>query len=131
MPQDLEIRPNVEEISGPLMDYYERLKKIFKYMRERLQKFRSERTEFLHKNKVYHAHEVGQIAYMYQAKGSVIQTDSRKITCYFVGPLVMYKAIGPNQFQLMSLTGQIYPQLVEETRLKPGSNGQLREVCPF
>ena len=59
--------------------------------------------------------------YMYQAKGSVIQTGSRKIACYFAGPLVMYKAIGPNQFRLMSLTGQIYPQLTEETRLKPGS----------
>ena len=33
----------------------------------------------------------------------------------------MYKAMGPNQFQLMSLSGQIYPQLIEETRLKPGS----------
>ena len=59
--------------------------------------------------------------YMYQAKDSVIQTGSRKIACYFVGPLVMYKAIGPNQFLLMSLTGQIYSQLIEETRLKPGS----------
>ena len=71
----------------------------------------------LNKNKVYHAYEVGQIVYMYQAKGSVIQTGSRKIACYLTGPLVMYKAIWPNQFLLMSLTGQIYPQLIEETRL--------------
>ena len=54
-------------------------------------------------------------------KGSVIQTGSRKIACYFVGPLVIYKAIGPNQFLLMSLTVQIYPHLTEETRLKLGS----------
>ena len=58
---------------------------------------------------------------MYQEKGSVIQTGSRKIACYFVGPLVIYKAIGPNQFLLMFLTGPIYPYLIEETRLKPGS----------
>ena len=57
---------------------------------------------------------------MYQAKGSIAQTGSRKIACYFVGPLVIYKAIGPNQFLLMSLLGQIYPFLLEETRLKPG-----------
>ena len=50
-----------------------------------------------------------------------MQTGSQKIVCYFVGPLVIYKAIGPNQFLLMSLTGQIYPHLIEETRLKPGS----------
>ena len=65
----------------------------------------------MNKNKVYHAYEVGQIVYMYQAKGSVIHTGSRKIACYFVGPLVIYKAIGPNQFLLMSLTGQIDPPL--------------------
>ena len=58
---------------------------------------------------------------MYQAKSSIAQTESRKIACYFVGPLVIYKAIGPNQFLFMSLLGQIYPFLVEETRLKPGS----------
>ena len=86
-------------------------------MRDRLQRLRSERTELLNKNKVYHAYKVGQIVCMYQAKGSVIQTGSRKIACYFVESLVMYKAIGPNQFLLMSLTGQIYPQLIEETRL--------------
>ena len=90
-------------------------------MRDRLQKFRSERTDLLNKNKEYHTYEVGQIVYMYQVKGSIGQTCSQKITCYFVGPLVIYKAIGPNQFLLMSLTGQIYPHLIEETRLKPGS----------
>ena len=117
---ELEIRPDVV-VSGTFTEYYERLKKNLKYMRDRLQKFRSERTDLLNKNKEYHAYEVGQIVYMYQAKGSIVQTGSRKIACYFVGPLVIYKAIGPNQFLLMSLTGQIYPYLIEETRLKPGT----------
>ena len=75
----------------------------------------------LNKNKEYHTYEVGQIVYMYQVKGSIVQTGSWKIACFFVGPLIIYKAIGPNQFLLMSLTGQIYPHLIEETRLKPGS----------
>ena len=83
-------------------------------MQDRLQKFRSERTDLLNKNREYHTYEVGQIVYMDQAKGSIVQTGSRKIACYFVGPLVIYKAIGPNQFLLMSLTGQIYPHLIED-----------------
>ena len=57
---------------------------------------------------------------MYQAKGSVVQTGSRKVACFFVGPLVIFKAVRPNQFLLMSLDGQIYPYLIEETRLKSG-----------
>ena len=36
--QELEIRPNVF-VSRTFTDYYERLKKILKYMRDRLQKF--------------------------------------------------------------------------------------------
>ena len=58
--QDLEIKPNVV-VSGTFTDYYERLKKNLKYMRDKLQKFRSERTDLMNKNKVYHAYEVGQI----------------------------------------------------------------------
>ena len=57
---------------------------------------------------------------MYQAKGTIVHRESRKIACYYVRPLVIYKAIGPNQFLLMSLDGVVYPHLVEETRLKPG-----------
>ena len=38
-----------------------------------------------------------------------------------MGPLVIYKAIGPNQFLLMSLDGIIYPKLIEESRLEAGS----------
>ena len=117
---ELEVKPEIV-VSGTFQTYYERLKKNLKYLGERLQKFRSARTDLLNKNRKYHAFEAGQIVYMYQAKGSIVQTGSRKIACYFVGPLVIYKAIGPNQFLLMSLLGQIYPFLVEETRLKPGS----------
>ena len=85
---ELEIRPDVV-VSGTFTEYYEQLKKNLKYMRDRLQKFRSERTDLLNKNREHHAYEVGQIVYMYQAKGSIVQTGSRKIACYFVGPLVI------------------------------------------
>ena len=57
---ELEIRPDVV-VSGTFTEYYEQLKKNLKYMRDRLQKFRSERTDLLNKNKEYHAYEVGQI----------------------------------------------------------------------
>ena len=50
-----------------------------------------------------------------------MQTGSREIQCYFIGPLAIYKCIkSPNQFLLMSLDGVLYPVVVEEGRLKPG-----------
>ena len=103
------------------MTHYEKLKKNLKHMGERLQKFRSQRLDMLNRNRQQHAFEIDQIVYMYQARGSMVQTGSRKVAFFFVGPLVIFKAVGPNQFLLMSLDGQIYPHLIEETRLKPGT----------
>ena len=57
---------------------------------------------------------------MYNPSGSQLQTGSRKIQCHFVGPLVIYKCISPNQFLLMSLDGILYLVIVEEAGLKPG-----------
>ena len=118
--QELELKVDTV-VSGTFTDYYEKLMKNLKYMGERLQKFRSQRLNMLNRNRQYHAFEIGQIVYMYQARGSMVQTGSRKIACFFVGSLVIYKAAGPNQFFLMSLHGQIYPHLIEETRHKPGT----------
>ena len=108
-------------VSGTFTDYYEKLKKNLKYMGERLQTFKSQRLDILNRNRQQHAFEIGQIVYLYQARGSMVQTGSRKVACFFVGPLVIFKAVGPNQFLLMSLDGQIYPHLIEETRRKPGT----------
>ena len=116
----LEIEPQAV-VTAHFHTYYEKLKKSLTYMRERLQRFRSARTDLWNRNKVPHAFEAGQIVYLYQAKGTIVQTGSRKIACYFVGPLVIYKAVSPNQFILMSLSGQVYPHLIEESRIKPGS----------
>ena len=90
-------------------------------MGERLQKFRSQRLDLLNKDREYQASEVGQIVYMFQARGSVVETGSTKIRCNYIGPLVIFKAVGPNQFLLMSLDGLIYPHLIEQSRLEAGT----------
>ena len=99
---ELEIKVDTV-VSGTFKDYYEKLKKNLQYMGERLQKFRSQRLDLLNKDREYQAFEVGQIVYMFQARGSVVETGSRKIRCNYIGPLVIFKAVGPNQFLLMSL----------------------------
>ena len=86
----------------------------------RLQRFRSQRLDLLNKDREYCAFEVGQIVYMYQARHSVVETGSRKIKCNYIGPLIIFKAVGPNQFLLMSLDGLIYLHLFEQLRLKAG-----------
>ena len=117
---ELEIKVDTV-VSGTFKEYYEKLKRNLQYMGERLQKFRSQRLDLLNKDREYQAFEVGQIVYMFQARGSVIETGSRKIRCNYIGPLVIFKAVGPNQFLLMSLDGLIYPDLIEQSRLKAGT----------
>ena len=68
----------------------------------------------LNKGREYQAFEVGQTVYMYQARGSIVETGSRKIKCNYIGPLIIFKAVGPNQFLLMSLDGLIYHYLIEQ-----------------
>ena len=85
---ELEVRVDTV-ISGTFKEYYEKLKKNLQYMAARLQKFRSQRLDMLNKDRDYQAYQIGQIVYMYQARGSVVQTGSRKIACYFVGPLII------------------------------------------
>ena len=58
---------------------------------------------------------------MYQARSSVIETGCRKIRCNYIGPLIIFKAVGPKQFLLMSLDGLIYSHLLEQSRLKAGT----------
>ena len=107
-------------VRGTFKDYYEKLKKNLQYMGERLQRFRSQRLDLLNKNREYQAFEVGQIVYMYHARGSIFETG-RKIKCNYIGPLSIFKAVGPNQSLLMSLDGLIYPNLIEQSRLKAGT----------
>ena len=105
---ELEIKVDTV-VSGTFKNYYEKLKKNLQYMGERLQRFRSQRLDLLNKDREYQAFEVGQIVYMYQARGSIVETGSRKIKCSYIWPLIIFKAVGRNQFLLMSLDGLIYP----------------------
>ena len=108
-------------VGGTFNDYYERLNKNLKYLGERLEKFRSASLDLLNKDRKSHSYQVGQLVYVFQARGIIVQSFSRKINTYYVRPLVINKAIGPNQFLLMSLDGIIFPKLIEESRLKAGS----------
>jgi len=107
-------------VTGQFKQYQKLLIQRLAYLREHIQKFRDKRTEMWNKDRKQHYFSIGQLVYVHIQAGAMLQTGSQKITCHFVGPLVIYKAVSPNQFLLMSLDGMVYPHLIEETRLKPG-----------
>ena len=116
---DLEISVSAP-VAGEYRDYVCSLQKQLTVLHKHLQQFRDKRQEMLNKDKELHGFSVREIVYLHLPSGAVLQAGSRKIRCKFVGPLVIYKAISPSQFLIMSLTGEIYPRLIEESRMKPG-----------
>ena len=70
---DLEVQPDIV-VNGTFRTFYEKLKKNLQYLCPRLQRFRSQRTDLLNRNKKCHAYQAGQIVYMYQAKGTILRT---------------------------------------------------------
>ena len=115
----MEVTPEIP-VSGSFKDYLGALKKQLTYLRTNLAKFRDVRMDLLNKDREMHSYHAGDLVYVYMPRGAMLQSGSRKIACHFVGPLVVYRAVSPNQFFLMSLDGIVYPHLIEETRLKPG-----------
>jgi len=90
-------------------------------MRERLHKLRDQRLKLQNQYREYNGYKKGQLVYLYHPLGATLQTGSRKICARFVGPLVIYGVLDAQQYILMSLDGNIFPNIVETTRLKPGS----------
>ena len=100
--------------------FYAQLVKRIGFLHKKIQDHKDSRVEMQNKDKEHHHYQTGDLVYLYQPKGALIQSGSKKVACNFVGPLVIYKAISPRQFFLMSLDGLLYPHLIEETRIKPG-----------
>ena len=117
---DMELKPTAP-IPVSYRQYLTTLQKQLSFLHKHIQCYRDNRQDVLNQDKTPHGYLVGQLVYLYMPSGAVLQTGSRKISCKFVGPLVIYKAISPNQFLLMSLTGEVYPRLIEETRIKPAT----------
>ena len=84
--QELELKVDTV-VSGTFTDYYEKLKKNLKYMGDRLQKFRSQRLDLLNRNRQSHAFEIGQIIYMYQARGADWKQKNSLLLCRSPGNL--------------------------------------------
>ena len=127
-----ECKPNVP-ISGIHGKAHENLQEKLLYFRQSLEEFRSSRIALMNKDRQHYGFTVGQIVHMYNPTGSQLQTGNRKIKCYFVGPLAIYKCISSNQFLLMSLDGVLYQMILEEARLKLGlistHTGAVRTLC--
>ena len=50
---------------------------------------------------------------------SQLRTASRKVAIRYVGPLVIYEIVDPNNYLLMTMDGKLLRGVFEHERLKP------------
>ena len=61
----------------------------------------------------------GDLVYIISPLTSRLRTSSRKIAVKYIGPVVIYKIIGPHNYLLMTLDGVMLRGIFEHKRLKP------------
>ena len=115
---NLESTPDIK-VSGTCKEYYELLIKRLKYLHKLLLDFKSKRLAVINKNRDFFQYNSGDLVYIVSLLMSQLCTASRKVMIKYVGPVVIYNIIDPQNYLLMMLDGKILRGLFEHERLKP------------
>ena len=73
----------------------------------------------INKDRAFFQYNSGHLVYIISPLTSQLHTASRKVMIKYVGPVVIYKIIDPQNYLLMTLDGKILWGLFEHERLKP------------
>ena len=73
----------------------------------------------LNKDKKFFQYKSGDLVYIILSLTSQLKISSRKVSVKYVGPVVVYKIIGPKLFLLCILDGKLLLGLFEHERWKP------------
>ena len=94
-------------VSRTFKEYYELLNKRVKYLQDILFNFKSKRLAMINKDRTFFQYESGDLVYIISSLTSHLHTESHKVAIKYVGPVVIYKIIGPHNYLLMTLDGKI------------------------
>ena len=115
---DLETDPNIKVV-GTFKEYYMQLGKRLQYLHKLLQDARTKRLALMNKDRDYFQYNSDDLVYIISPLTSQLRTVSRKVTIKYVGPLAIYKIVGPHNYLLITLDGKLLRGLFEHERLKP------------
>ena len=129
---NVETYPDIK-VSRNFREYYESLNKRIKYLQNLLFNFRSQRLATINKNRENFQYREGDLVYIISPLTSQLRTYSQKIAVQYVGPVVIYKIVGPHNYLLMTLDGIILKGIFEHKRLKPAvirkSHGNVQNLA--
>ena len=119
-------------MSGSFKDYHTLLNKRLKYLQNILQQFKSKHLAMINKDCEDFQYNSGDLVYIISPLTSQLRTTSRKVAIKYVGPLVIYKIVDPQNYFLMMLDRKILRGLFGHERLKPAiirtSHGNVNSI---
>ena len=83
------------------------------YLHELLQDFKLKWVAMINKNRSFSSYNSRDLVYIISPLMSQLRTSSRKASIKYLGPLVIYKIIDPDNYMLMTLDGRILRGLFE------------------
>ena len=75
----------------------------------------------INKDRTFFQYNSGDLVCIISPLTSQLCTTSRKVMIKYVGPVVIYKIIDPQNYLLMTLDGKMLRGLSEHERLKPAN----------
>ena len=73
----------------------------------------------INKDREYFQYNSGHLVHLISPLTSQLRTASRKVAIRYVGPLVIYKIVDPQNYLLMTMDGKLLRGVFEHERLKP------------
>ena len=73
----------------------------------------------INKDRGFFQYKGGDLVYIISPLTSQLCAASHKVAIKYVGPVIIYKIIGPHNYLIMTLDGKILRLLFEHKRLKP------------
>ena len=129
---NLESNPDIK-VSKTFREYYEFLNKRIKYLQNILFNFKPKRLEMINKNRAFFQYKSGDLIYIISPLTSQLCMASCKVAIKYVGSVVIYKIIGPHNYLVMTLDGNILRGLFKHERLKPAiirtSQGNVQNLA--
>ena len=98
----LETDPDIK-VAVTYKEYHKRLEQRLKYLQKVLLDFKMRLLALLNKDREYFQYNSGDLVYLISPLTSQLRTASRKIMVKYIGPLVVYKIVDPQNYLLMML----------------------------
>ena len=102
---DVESNPDIK-ISRNFKEYYDLLNKKIKYLQDILFNFKSRRLAMINKDRQNFQDRGGDLVYIISPLTSQLCMASCKVAIKYVGPVVVYKIVDPNNYLIMTLDGK-------------------------